>query len=87
MKIWKYTLNNPTNNIMMPKNAKILDVQIQHNEIQMWALVNENNEQEQRDFSIFGTGNEIPDDPGDYIATFQLYDGKLVFHVFEDKRI
>ena len=30
-----------------------------------------------------GTGNPMPDEPGEYIATFQMHGGALVFHAFE----
>ena len=36
----------------------------------------------ERTVSVFGTGHEIEGIPGEYINTFQINDGELVFHVF-----
>lgn len=33
--------------------------------------------------AIYGTGNQMPDDLDRYVATFQMLQGTLVFHVFE----
>jgi len=70
----------------MPKEAEILSVQIQNERPQIWALVNDEAEIEERFFEIFGTGHNITGDMGverKYIGTFQLYNGTLVFHLFE----
>ena len=82
MKILKWELND-SQELFLPKGAKILDVQIQKDTCCLWALCDENATREKRVFAIYGTGNPIPDDPGTYISTFQMYNGNLVFHVFE----
>ena len=72
--------------VQMPKNAKILCVQVQNNYVQLWALVNEAEpELQNREIAIYGTGNPVPSDAGEYISTFQYANGSLVFHVFELK--
>lgn len=83
--IFKYTLDvKDTQAIEMPKNAKILTVQTQHGHVRLWALVNKlESNLETRKIAIYGTGNPISENCGEYIATFQLYDGDLVFHAFE----
>jgi hypothetical protein len=68
----------------LPKDARILDVQVQNECPCMWALVNPNNETEYRRFYIYGTGHPMPDKLGDFIGTFQLHDGALIFHLFEE---
>lgn len=84
--IWKYPLNalvQPTR-VSIPKSAEILCVQIQHNQPVIWAKVETYSERETRFFWIFGTGHTIPSKLElKYISTFQLEDGALVFHVFE----
>ena len=80
--IWKFTLS-PKCEIEMPKYAKILSVETQHNEAQMWVLVNPKEEPETRCFRCYGTGHEMPDYPGEYVGTFQINHGALVFHAFE----
>ena len=80
--IWKFTIQ-PSCEIIMPVGAKLLDVQEQHGEAQLWALVDPNAEKETRRFTFYGTGHDVSDDPGTYIGTFQLHGGGLVFHGFE----
>ena len=86
--IFKYTLDvKDTQAIEMPKDAKILTVQIQHGHVRLWVLTNKlESKLETRNIAIYGTGNPIPENCGEYIATFQLHDGDLVFHVFEVKQ-
>jgi hypothetical protein len=84
MKIFKWVLTvTDKQSLLMPAGAKILDVQTQGDSCCLWALCDQNARQEGRYFAIYGTGNPTPDEPGQYIATFQLASGQLVFHVFE----
>jgi hypothetical protein len=85
MRIWKYALNVIDQQcITMPRNAKILTVQMQDDICCLWALVDETAKfTEHRNIAIYGTGNPMPDNPGTYIATFQMHGGALVFHAFE----
>ena len=78
--IWKWRLE-PETTIRMPQDAKVLDVQVQDNEPQLWALLDTDSPDCSRTFRSFSTGVELPDNPGEYVDTFQL--GELVFHVFE----
>ena len=34
-------------------------------------------------FVTYGTGHDVPDEPGQYVGTFFMNGGSLVFHVFE----
>jgi hypothetical protein len=86
MRIWKTTLNvTDVQAVEFPEGAKLLTVQMQHERPQLWALVDENAPIRARQVAIYGTGNPIPNEPGEYIATFQMHGGSLVFHVFEIK--
>lgn len=73
--------------VMMPKGARVLSVQVQNGRPCLWAAVDPTEmELEKRMFRIAGTGHPICDDVVDgFIGTIQLYNGKLVFHVFEVK--
>lgn len=81
--IWKFEL--PTDGLIeMPKYARPISVQTQRGVICLWALIEPNQPVEMRKFVILGTGHEIPKHGvGDFIDTFQLNEGSLVFHVFE----
>ena len=61
-----------------------MTVQIQHGMPQLWALVDEKAPIIYRTIATYGTGNMMPDgDPGEYVGTYQIHGGALVFHVFE----
>lgn len=85
MRIFKWTLAvTDTQTLELPQGAGILTVQVQGDMPQLWALCNENaTTKERRHIAIYGTGNPMPDEPGDYLATFQMHGGALVFHAFE----
>lgn len=84
--IWKYQFTaNDVNQISMPRDAKILDVQVQGGQPMVWAMVDSDNEPEIRRFLITGTGQRIHDHDGEYLGTFQVNAGMHVFHVFELK--
>jgi len=70
--------------IELPKGAQILTVQEQYDFPQLWALVNPNeNKKQKRKFRLAGTGHQIKETNLEYINSFQLEDGSLVFHLFE----
>jgi hypothetical protein len=83
--IWKWTLKPETTIVKdMPHGAQLLAVQEQHGEPQLWALVDtDETTTYPRTFRVYGTGHNMPDQPGKYVGTFQVQGGDLVFHVFE----
>ncbi len=85
MKIFKYPLaHTTTQQVEVPLDSVILTVQVQYGTPCLWAQVNDKNTNtEKRTIEIFGTGYPMSDDARQYIGTFQLADGQLVFHVFE----
>ena len=89
MRIWRWTLPvTDRQTVMIPAGARLMDVQVQpwppQNDLpQLWALCDESAPPAPRHIAIYGTGNPMPDDPGEYIATFQMRGGSLVFHAFE----
>jgi hypothetical protein len=83
--IWKFPFPITDEvKIEMPENAWILGVQVQRECPCIWALVDTKAEMKPRSFRVFGTGQPI--DTGidyDFIGTFQIHGGALVFHLFE----
>jgi hypothetical protein len=70
----------------MPKGARILDVQEQHGQPVIWAEVDTDAETEERLFEVFGTGHEMRNGmcaEREYVGTFQLHGGSLVFHLYD----
>jgi hypothetical protein len=82
--IWKYSMMTPECDFEMPKGAQILCVQVQNEIPQIWALVDPGLDRNTRRFRTYGTGHDIPENPGKYIGTIQMYRGRLMFHVFEE---
>ena len=84
MTIWKWTVV-PTDEqkILVPRGAKFLCCQLQFNMPTLWALVDPATEKVNRTVYTIGTGNycELPTN-AQYLGTYQIQDGRLVFHVF-----
>lgn len=90
--IWKFPLINGGRNVIkMPPWTKILCVQVQRYTPCLWGLVTKDDDinysDEERTFVIYGTGHDHDIIGGTYIGTFQLNDGELVFHVFEEQTV
>ena len=83
--IWKAPLpNTGTNIVTMPWPFRILAVQAQHGQRQLWAEVEADNPVKvSRAIEVYGTGWDIPShpEPKRFIGTAQ--DGPFVWHVFE----
>lgn len=83
--IWKYTFPpGYSAGIEMPAGAEILCVQVQHGVPVMWALVDPKAPRHLRRFEIVGTGWDTETIRAtDYVGTYQMAGGDLVWHVFE----
>jgi hypothetical protein len=84
--IWKYPFDvEDSFTLRLPEGAEILDIQVQHRKPCLWCLVDPDcEEKEVREFLVFGTGHTILNSSNlKYIGTFQLYNGDLIFHLFE----
>lgn len=87
-RIYKYPLSVTDEQVvLLPTGAQILTVQAQCDNVCLWAMVNPTSpNSEAITIRIHGTGHEISDPERlEYINTFQLYNGKLVFHAFKIK--
>lgn len=84
--IWKFPLKVADyQQIEMPEGAEVLAVQVQHNIPCLWARVTSTNPLVEKGIFIVGTGNRVNEDCGRHLGTFQIANGSLVFHVFEEK--
>jgi hypothetical protein len=84
--VWKFPF--PVNDALeleMPADSKILSVQVQNDTPCLWALVDSTRERQTRKFRIYGTGHPCFSEVEQFIATFQMLDGGLVFHLFEER--
>ena len=87
--IWKYEVPMPLEEyfeLSLPVNAKPLAVQVRRGTPQMWVLLDKDETiHANRKFRVAGTGHPIsePMESLQHIDTFQLFNGNLIFHVFE----
>lgn len=84
--IWKFELSTHDKEIQMPFGAKILSVQMQGENICIWALVVPTNSTQPRYFEVYVTGHNIHCDIGierEYLGTIKLDNDNLIFHIFE----
>lgn len=82
--IWKYELPRKTQFTMeMPKNAKILSLQLQNGKPCLWVVFDtkEKATKQPRKFYIMGTGIEFDNRMSLYVGTYQQ-EGRI-WHLFE----
>lgn len=86
--IWKFPFEiGDQIEIEMPSLSEILTVQMQGKRPCLWARVYDDAPMVKRKFELFGTGHKMPriDQRRDYVGTFQVLGGQLIFHLFELK--
>jgi hypothetical protein len=82
--IWKFPLEITDRQVVrVPRRAVILSVQTQNGVPCIWALVDTEEETEERTFFVYGTGHECFSEAFRFIGTFQVRQETLVFHLFE----
>ena len=85
--IWKYPIQCVgTQIIELPEGAEILTAQLQREmgRLCLWVKVDTEKPKVIRSIRIYGTGHPIEQEKLKYISTYQVADGMLVFHVFEE---
>ncbi len=88
--IWKYAIEPEARTVLkIPRMAQLLTVQAQGDgPAAIWFRVDTNMAPVDRAFRVFGTGHELPAPDSKtwlkYCGTFQLLQGTLVFHIFEE---
>jgi hypothetical protein len=86
--IWKYNIPAQDEfSIAMPKGAEILSIQDQYGQPRMWVLVDTTEVLVERRFAVVGTGHVLGEtwfDLHHFLGTFQMLDGDLIFHLFEE---
>ena len=90
--IWKYEIPIEDKfSIDMPKHAKVLSFQCQKGVPTIWCLVASDDKIEKKEFRLYGTGHDLIDKNRDalrniywdFVGTIQMFDGDLVYHLFE----
>jgi len=80
--IYKYPVGDSA--VSMPAGARLLTAQMQHGSLFVWAIVDPSAPRVLRCIRVYGTGHELPANPGAYLGTVQMHDGALVLHVFDE---
>lgn len=82
--IWKFPLQiTDEQTLEIPKYSEMLAVQVQNGVPCLWARVDPTASKETRKIITHGTGHQVPPATGQYIGTYQVAGGDLVFHVFD----
>lgn len=81
--IYKYGLEPiPEQTVSLPENAKVLSVQVQQGQLNLWAMVDPKLPCMKKTIRIYPTGGQLPESPGVFFGTVQLFNGDIVIHVF-----
>lgn len=82
--VWKFPLEvADVQVITVPAAARWLDARMQHGSLCLWALVDTAMPKTRATVRITGTGHERDDLlHSEYVSSFHLDGGALVFHVF-----
>lgn len=83
--VWKFPLKVADEQIIeVPSGAEPLKAEMQNGELCLWMLVDTDVSFCRKKVHIHGTGHKVDDtiDRSDYVDSFMMHDGALVFHVF-----
>lgn len=84
--LYKYpiSVSGKVEPLSLPRGAEVLHFGMQDGIPRIWALVNPENEKEQRNFLVLMTGQPMPTDiEAFYLGTAMTADHDFVFHAFE----
>jgi len=87
--IFKYPLKvTDTQKISIPNSGEILSLQVQNNIPCIWVLIHDLNDKDKTTecvINMYGTGHTFEENGFcEFLGTFQLKEGLLVFHVFRE---
>lgn len=85
--IHKYQVTPGIAGVQMPKGARILSLKVQRGQPCVWALVDPNAPLVQRHLAVYGTGFEVPAEPGRFVDTFLVDGDNFVFHLFDNGEV
>lgn len=83
--VWKFPLRvEDEQTIEVPVGTEPLKAEMQNGELCLWMLVDTDVSFCRKKVLVFGTGHKVNDtiDRSDYVDSFMMHNGALVFHVF-----
>ena len=78
--IWKLSLKGDRTEVCVPAGARFLSAQLQDGHVVVWALVDLEAPPANLALVCYGTADDLPEDPGDYVSTVQEWGAAR--HVF-----
>lgn len=82
--IYKYPLAlKDKQRVVMHEGATVFHVDVQNEQLTIWAMVDTNQPMEDRHFYIVGTGHPMPNGPVKHVGTALMQHDRFVWHVFE----
>ena len=85
--IWKFHIPMSSSSrveLNIPRGFKILDLQVQHGQPCIWAVVDPKAPKVPVQFMVVGTGFEVDAELlTNHVGTFQVSRGEFVFHLFQ----
>ena len=82
--IYKYPLTIvDEQDVPMPRNARLLSVQLNRDHVCLWAVVDPDEDIELRRIFCHGTGHDVDPNATRHLGTVQMRQGTLVFHFFD----
>lgn len=86
MNIFKYNLDLNAGTVVsvsMPKDARVLSVGNQHEQLAVWAVASPGSLIETRKFLVLCTGEPYEGTVAKFLGTVQFDNGVFIVHVFE----
>lgn len=83
MRIYKFTLKPGAHDYEMSDGAELLHVANQHENVCLWAMVDNTKPISKRRIGVVPTGIDFDAENSKYVGTVSLQGGNLIFHVFE----
>lgn len=81
--VWKFQIaEDYLTTLELPSGAQPLTAQVQDGDIQMWARLDPDQPRETWKFFLLPTGGTLFPGAHHYLATVQLYGGRIAAHIF-----
>lgn len=84
--VYKYPVQPGKFTLHLPRTHEVLSVQVQHGDPFVWVLVDTDAPHVPCSFLVVPTGGDMGSTYWDYVGTFQLEGGALVFHLFAESK-
>jgi hypothetical protein len=81
--VWKYPIDAQEVTLNIPKDYKVLKIEMQRNTPTMWVEVDTDTKEVPKKFKIFGTGWPLDNNVTRHAGSYIQAEGAFVWHVYE----